>query len=82
MAKVKTKFKNLILLLLLLVVWTLIGLLGKVISNKTSLFSAKEAQAVCCGCLPIIEGCDGCEGCEGSIEGSEVCCSTTVGSSC
>lgn len=67
MAKAKRKFKNLILLLLLLIAWTVIGLLGRVTSDKTSFFSIKEAQGACCPCPGPI-ACDGCD--VGSIEGS------------
>ena len=61
MAKVKGKFKNLILLILLLVVWVIVGLLGKVISNKTTASFTKEAQGYCCPCAPP-EGCECSEG--------------------
>jgi hypothetical protein len=67
MAKVKRKFKNLILLLLLLIAWTVVGLLGRVTSDKISIFSIKEAQGACCPCAPE-PACDGCD--VGSIEGS------------
>jgi len=67
MAKVKRKFKGLVLLFSLLIVWLVVGLLGKVISNKTPASWVKEAQAWCCPCDPAPTCCD-CEG--GTPEGS------------
>ncbi len=71
MPKLKIKFKNLILLFLLLIVWAVVGLLGKIVSNKPGASFIKEAQAVCCPCRFVVEGCDCCsaEGCAEGVEG-------------
>ena len=76
MAKVKRKFKGLILLLSLLVIWIVVGLLGKVISNKAPVSWVKNVQAVCCPCSPAPapepEGCDCGGGTPGTPEAVDI----------
>lgn len=65
MARIKRKFQNIILLFLLLVVWVVVGLLGRIIVNKSSAPFIKESQAACCPCAPASPSCgsgngDGC----------------------
>ena len=63
MAKIKRKFKNLILLVLLLVVWVGVGLLSKIVPDKVTASFIKEAQGYCCPCAaPVPEACDCGEG--------------------
>ena len=70
MAKVKRRFKNLILLILLLIVWVATSLLGRFVSNKTPISFIKEAQGYCCPCAAP-EGCD-CDCVEGTPEAVDI----------
>ena len=72
MAKVKRRFKNLILLILLLIVWVATSLLGRFVSNKTPISFIKEAQGYCCPCAAP-EGCDcDCVAPEGAPEAIDI----------
>jgi len=78
MAKIKRKFKNLILLILLLVVWVGVGLLSKIVPDKVTASFIKEAQGTCCPCsAPVPEGPEGCDcGVEGVPEGTPEGCAS------
>ncbi len=85
MTKIKQKFRNIILLFLMLVVWVVVGLLGKVVSNKSSAPFIKESQAACCPCAPIGGGGGGgggCDGCAGDAVGCSSCCGATADAAC
>lgn len=75
MARIKRKFQNIILLFLLLVVWVVVGLLGRIIFNKSSVPFIKESQAACCPCAPTPPSCDGGNG-DGEGCGAPSCGST------